>query len=111
MLRVWTGMRLSHACRHIGEEKGLQEAIDIYKQLQQIIEDIHGIRNDQSAFALRSIADVHLMLKENGVPSTPALQSSSSLVYSELAIGCILLVMHVWYVCAALPLSPCNHIQ
>ena len=47
----------------------------LYTQLQHTMEDIHGLRNAQSALALRSIADVHLMLKEYGGPSWPALQT------------------------------------
>ena len=38
----------------------------MYERLQKITEEIHGIRNGQSALALRSIADVHLMLKDYG---------------------------------------------
>lgn len=53
-------------CRHRGKEKGLREAISLYKALQQMAEDIHGIRTNHSAMALRSIADVHLLLKEYG---------------------------------------------
>ena len=45
----------------------------LYTQLQHTMEDIHGLRNAQSALALRSIADVHMMLKEYGAPSWPAL--------------------------------------
>ncbi len=57
-----------HACRHVGGESELREAIALYTQLQHTMEDIHGLRNAQSALALRSIADVHMMLKEYGAP-------------------------------------------
>lgn len=62
------------ACRHAGGEQELREAIVLYTQLQRTMEDIHGLRNAQSALALRSIADVHLMLREYGAPSWPALR-------------------------------------
>ncbi len=54
----------TYACRHIGREDGLREAIQLYQRLQQITEDIHGLRNPQTPLALRSIADVQMMLKE-----------------------------------------------
>ena len=56
----------SDARRHMGGEGSLREAITLYERLQGITEDIHGLRNAQSALALRSIADVRLMLKEYG---------------------------------------------
>ena len=60
-----------HACRHIGREEGLPEAIQLYKRLQQITEDVHGLRNPQTPLALRSIADVHMMLKEYSKRAIP----------------------------------------
>ena len=62
-------------CRHVGGEKELREAIELYTHLQHTMEDIHGLRNAQSALALRSIADVHMMLKEYGAPLWPELQT------------------------------------
>jgi hypothetical protein len=52
--------------RHKGTEEALREAIDLYSILKSISDEQHGVRNNQAAMALRSIADIYLLLKEYG---------------------------------------------
>ena len=53
-------------CRHEGKEGGLREALDLYKRLQAMTEDIHGTKHQNNALAMRSIADIHTMLGQHG---------------------------------------------
>ncbi len=44
----------------------MREALKLYETLQQIAEEVHGLRNSHAAMAHRAIADVHQLLKEYG---------------------------------------------
>ncbi|EIE27806.1 hypothetical protein COCSUDRAFT_39376 [Coccomyxa subellipsoidea C-169] len=57
---------LASILKHQGKEEGLREALKLYETLQQIAEEVHGLRNSHAAMAHRAIADVHQLLKEYG---------------------------------------------
>lgn len=54
------------ACRNKDTPEYLKQAIEYYKELQQIVERLHGYDNDQTALVYKMMAETYASLGEFG---------------------------------------------
>ncbi len=55
-------------CRESQEKAARCRAVELYKELQQVVQDEHGFENDQNALVLRMISDCLATIDQYGEP-------------------------------------------